>query len=54
MARDEMFVLNDHTYVIKTEGRCDWTVFKILSNSHTTEFQLPPTQNKLLHLEPSL
>lgn len=50
-----MFVLNDHTYVIKTEeGRCDWKVFKILSNSHTTKFQLTPTQNKLLHLSPSL
>lgn len=49
-----MFVLGDHTYVIKTEGGCDWKAFKILSNSHTTEFQLTPTQSKLLHLLPSL
>jgi hypothetical protein len=49
-----MFVLNDHTYVIKTEGRCGWKAFKILSNLHTTEFQLTPTQSKLLHLLPSL
>lgn len=47
-------VLNNGTYVVRTESRCDWNIFKILSNSHTTTFQHTPTQNKLLNLLPSL
>lgn len=50
----KVFILNDHTHMVKTESRCDWNMFKILSNSHTTTFQITPTRNKLFNLLPSL
>lgn len=50
----KVFALNNRTYVVRTESRRDWNTFKILSNLHTTTFQLTPTQNKLLNLLPSL
>lgn len=38
---DEMFALNNHTYVVRTESRCDWSMFKILIHTQLHSNLLP-------------